>query len=369
MFNALLVALAVTIPQPTPNRIVDQAGLMTNDEVIELNSLFQKVDSAQHVKLGLLTVTTLDDDAKATAVRTLNYWQMTPDAVLLLVSTNPKKMFLMPGSNLASTFNERTSQEILRTQVAPLFRQGRTGQGILNCFGIVGRTLALPVAAAPVHTASAPTTATPSYDTKPAESGGLGFGGVLLILMLIALALYVGVVVYRRSQANRGRRYSDATYDPSPSQRVASYSTYTPSTTQSVATSPAPVTVVNNTTNGGFLEGVLVSEMLHNNQPAVQQNVFVQPSAPTPVASSRRAPVAVEEDTTPAPSSDGSGGGGFLESLSSIVSSSSDDSSSGGSSYDWGSSSSSSSDSYSSSDSGGGSDWGGSSDSGGGSDW
>src|ERR1700690_4308077 len=149
MINVLLAVLAFTIPPVNDTRIVDQAGLLSAGQSQDLSKLFTRVETEQGVKLGLLTTNALDDDPKAVSVRTLNFWQMSPDSVLIFVSTNPKKVFLQPGSNLSYQFTESVSVGIIRDNIVPALKSGRYGVGILNGFSAISAKLPGPAVATP----------------------------------------------------------------------------------------------------------------------------------------------------------------------------------------------------------------------------
>lgn len=91
MFAALAVILAVTIPPAPRDFIADQAGILNDKRDI---LVMQAGAQVKGVNLGILTVSELDDEPRAVAIRTLNYWNMTPDSVLLLISMNPRKVAL-----------------------------------------------------------------------------------------------------------------------------------------------------------------------------------------------------------------------------------------------------------------------------------
>lgn len=378
MLNAMLLAslLAVTIPPAPANRISDGAELLSGSQAQELETLFRDVEARQGVRLGLLTVSNLDDDPKAVSVRTLNYWNMSPDSVLLLISTNPRKVFLQPGSNLQYRFSETTSVGIIRDHIVPALKSGRYGAGILNGFHAISNTLPGPVAAPPPNTGARPeprpvTRMDPVLITAPvvAEPSFASQHPFLLFLLIsgtiLAFALLVRYVLRKRREEELDRQSEMASFRRTQQAlREEETGLVTEGRTRNAGSSAVTGTsgrgggtVVNTTVapsnDGGtsLLTGVLIGEAISRPREVVRERVVERP-APAP---------APEPVYTPPPSPPRHS------------SSSSRSSDGGGSSYDWGSSSSSSSDSGG----GGGSDWGSSGggfDSssgggGGGSDW
>ena len=377
MLNAMLLAslLAVTIPPAPQNRISDGAGLLSGSTQ-ELERLFSDVEARQGVKLGLLTVQDLDDDPKAVAVRTLNFWQMSPDSVLLLISLNPRKIYLQPGSNLQYRFDERTSMGIIRDQIVPALKAGRSRAGIMNGFHAISATLPGPAVAPPPNRPSRPEPVAPVVAaTAPSpiieEPGFISNHPFLTFLVFAALIFgviqLVRYVLRKNREAREAEEAAEAIFrrqqqilrEEQASEPRAARRTKT----KAADPAPAPTTtVINNTvpSNDGLVTGLVLGQALSRPQVVVEREVVREPTRTGASGGTGYSPPSVPAYVPPPPppspprrSSSSSDGGG-------------------GSSYDWGSSSSSSSDSGggggSSYDSGGGFDSS-SGGGGGGSDW
>lgn len=360
--------LAVTIPPAPQSRIYDEAGLLSGS-TRELEQLFSDVEARQGVRLGLLTLNNLDDDPKAVAVRTLNFWEMSPDSVLLLISLNPRKIYLQPGSNLQYRFDERTSMGIIRDQIVPALKAGRARAGIMNGFHAISGTLPGPAVAPPPNRPSRPEPVAVAA-TSPIidEPGFLSQHPFLSFLIFAALIFGVIQLVRYVLRKNREAREAEEAAEAA-FQRQQRFLREEPASAprkrQETAQAPAPApttTVINNTpSNDGLVTGLLIGNAL--SQPRVVEREVVREPTRTGASggSGYSPPAPVTPTYTPPPSppeprrsSSRSSDGG------------------GGSSFDWGSSSSSSSDSGggggSSYDSGGGFDSS-SGGGGGGSDW
>lgn len=329
MLNALLVTLAVTIPQPTANRIVDQAGLLTTDQTIELNNFFQDVQRTENVNFGLLTLTSLDDDPKVIAVRTLNFWQMSPDSVLLLVSTNPRKVFLQPGSNLSSKFTESVSQDLIRRTMVPSLRAGRTGEAVLSGF----RAIRTVVATVPQPSSPAPEHSPDRQFITPVRDNTDNTMIVFTLFLLGGLGLILAVWATSRflenRRARRGLRRGEATT------RSFGGIVEPATTTRRTTSAPVATTTVVNTGGGSgdFVSGMMVNEMLHRHEPAPAPAPRYSPPSYTPPPSPPRRSSSSSWGSSSDDSSSGYGGGGSSWGSSDSGGSSSDGGGGGGS--DW----------------------------------
>lgn len=339
--NALLVVLALTIPPVNDSRVVDQAGLLNDSQVQELAAVIHRIEVDQGVKAGFLTVTALDDDPKAVAVRTLNFWQLGPDSVLLLISTNPKKIFLQPGTNLQYRFNEATSVGLIRDAIAPAMKAGRYGTAVLNGFHAISNALPGPRAAPPPNTATRP-------EPKQVAVAGDGPSGLLIFVVASGAILLMFLLARKvrrdqeerlakvreeeedRARAQRSYAQSVKTQAPAPTQLEPAATRYVPSP----FTDKAPVNVVVNnpapSSNNDLLTGLLIGEQIaHANQPVrVEPTRYVPPPSPprpryTPAPPAPPSPPRYSSYSSD-DSSSGSGGGGY------DYGSSSSDSSSGG---------------------------------------
>lgn len=343
MFSAMLVAtlLSVTIPPDDGTHISDQAEMLTGAQMEAVSALFDEVRTEQGVKMGLITFKYLDDSPKSVSVRALNYWNMSPDSVMMLVSFNPRKVFIQPGSNLEYKFDEATSVELIRDNIVPSLRDGKYGAGILHGFRAIrakisgGAGVSIPE--------ERPVVSQEEHNTNPFMIFSL------VAISLIAIGLTIKYVLRRRrekeEQAATARAYvrRNKNDDYPPHEPP-----YSPSGYLGPAQGPTVVTNVNAGSNNGLVTGMLLNETLHHNHdtysPPVKQQVDVVKPTYTP-------PEPAPSHSSDSSSNNSSSGGGYDWSSSS--SSSSSDSSGGGGS-DWGSSSSGSD---SGSSGGGGSAW------------
>lgn len=385
----LAVALTVVIPPANDTGVVDQAGLLSQSEAQDLGSFFHDVQVNQGVHLGLLTLSNMDDDIQAVARRTVNFWQMSPDSVLMVVSLNPKQIRLEPGSNLRYQFSQNVSVNLIRDNVVPAMKAGRYGAGILNGFHAISRrlpgqyattvptpntrqrTVVTAPAPVPVHT-----------DTSAVADEPSGGHPVLWFFLIVGGVFVVALLIRRAMQRQRDLEYEETLaardYQTNFAINSARYRNSPVVPTGGGLPTSAPAggtTVINNNTGGGngsgFVTGMLVGEAL--SRPSYTPPVFDPRPAIQPDAQYVKAPsqpsggtVSFDDDTPSAPAGgtvdfDSSNGATASGGSASWGSSSDNDSGSSGGSSSWGSSSSDDDDSGSS-DGGGSFDFGGGSD-------
>lgn len=277
MLNVLALILAVAIP-PSSSRIVDQANLLTDAEEASLTKSFGEIRSDDGIHLGVLTLSNLDESPKSVAVRTLNDWDMTRRSILILVSTNPRKIWIQPGSDFANALNEHNASKIARSVIAPRLRDGDFFLGVLQ-----GMTASVELLMKSPATIPAPPRADEASGKPVLLWTFLILGGVVLFLGAIYLLV-------RRSERKK-REYDEDEYSygvtTAPLPAAASTGSI-PSTgsgyrARGVVT-PAPSTTIVNNGGGGsdLLTGVLIGNAIsghhHHSNPAPSYT----PPAPAP---------------------------------------------------------------------------------------
>lgn len=318
----LALVLSVVLPAAPANRIHDEAGLLTGDGLARVEHGLQSVRSRANVTLGVITLSNLDEDPQAVAIRAISQWNLGARSAVLLVSMNPKKIFIQPGQALAANFPRSVCENIAKNVIAPRLRSGDFTGGVIS--GLEAITTRAEIRSA-VHTPVTLAVNPETYDSK------LSTGQAVFIFLAVAAFLTFVLVVIRRAmreaKADRERE-ADARRELAASRRKTA--AYSPppgyATNRPAVSAPAPAqTVVVQNQNNDLLTGVLIGEAI--SRPYAAPAPRYSPPAPS--------------YSPPEPSGGGS---------------------------DWGSSSSSGGGSDFSSDFGGGSSFD-SGSSGGGSDW
>ncbi|HZV03035.1 MAG TPA: TPM domain-containing protein [Planctomycetota bacterium] len=131
--GALLAVLLATSPAFAQGRsfVEDRASILSPSELAAIESRVQSYAAREHVQLAVLTLADAGTtDPKAIAVATLNEWNAGQRSVLLLICMNPHEVFIQPGTQLASTFDEATASAICRDEVGRRLRAGMRGGAI-----------------------------------------------------------------------------------------------------------------------------------------------------------------------------------------------------------------------------------------------
>jgi uncharacterized membrane protein YgcG len=318
MFTAILFAALASSPV-----VVDQAHLLNDEQTLAVQKEFSEIQKDDHVTMGLFTLPT-STDIKSQAYQAINQFDLGPNSVVMLVSMQPRKIYIQPGTQLASRFSSSTVDSLVKSSMVPAMGSGRYGDGIIRGVKAVRSTLE--------------------------DSWHLGWW--LFGLLIVGL---LGYLFWRRTEVIVVRTrfinmHQTGSYSASGARPVSRYTR---------RESSGGTTVINNNTGDGFIEGMLIGDMLNNR--GSQSVPAVQPSAPSPSYQDGGSLGGGGASFDDAP--DTSGGGSDFGDTSGGGSSFSDDSGSGS---DVGDSSSGGSDFGGGSDSGGSFDGG---SSGGGSDF
>src|SRR5262249_19204804 len=144
-------AQTVLPARPADSWIVDSAGLLSTEEVGELRAVSERVARERGVRLVLLTIPSLGAEGpQPIAGRALYDWQAGRRSVLLLVSREPRKLYLQPGIELANSFDEPAASALCRDVIAPRLRSGPAGPALRAGFDAVeARLISAPPAPRP----------------------------------------------------------------------------------------------------------------------------------------------------------------------------------------------------------------------------
>jgi uncharacterized protein len=155
--------------------VADEAHLLSAEELSAIEGFARTVEEKRGVRLAVVTLATSGGrEPKAIAVDTLNEWRVGKESVLLLVVMDPRKLYLQPGTNYATRFDEATASGICRDTVAPAMREGRAGAAILAGLQAIDARLATP--------ADPPSSASSVVGFLPIAGAG-GFLGLFLLFV------------------------------------------------------------------------------------------------------------------------------------------------------------------------------------------
>ena len=204
-----LALLALTAPlsaQTFPNNngspVVDQAGILTPAQVVDLQSKAQALYQQSGRAFGVATVKSLEghpvDDY---AYRLGRYWKLgsakNNDGVLLLVAPNERKVSIATGYGAGGYMTDAMSGLIIRESILPHFKQNPPdyGGGIEAGADAIIKQMSLPPDEAQKNVAAA----TQSQQQRQRSGGNP--------LPAIFWFIFVGFVILSHFRRSYGRRY------------------------------------------------------------------------------------------------------------------------------------------------------------------
>jgi uncharacterized membrane protein YgcG len=132
MLYGPVAAAGPALPRPVGALVLDEAELLSREEAAELRERMRRTEDERGVRLAVVTLRNTDGESpKSIAVRALNQWQVGRRSVLLLVSMQPRELYIQPGTELASRFDDEWSSDTCRTVIAPRMRENRRGAALL----------------------------------------------------------------------------------------------------------------------------------------------------------------------------------------------------------------------------------------------
>lgn len=201
-FFALAVpATAQTFPALT-GRVVDQAHLLTPEQVLDLTSKSQALEAQSGRQFVIATVNSLEGyPIEDYAYRLGRTWKIgsakNNDGVLLLVAPNERKVWIATGYGAGSFLTDAMSGVIIREDILPHFKQNPPdyGGGIEAGADAIIKQMSLPADQAQKNVAQAE-----QAQQRRQHSGGNP-------LPIIFWAMIIGFVILSHFRRSYGRRY------------------------------------------------------------------------------------------------------------------------------------------------------------------
>lgn len=183
MLNVLLTILAVTLPPVPADRISDQGHFL--QDPTDIAAQIQSAETQSGVELAVVTFDQLDETPRNVAIRTIGSWNLSTRSVVLLVSRNPRKIYIQPGAAFDSSLDRSTSERIASTVIAPHLRAGEPQGGILAGLQAITSQVTAAAPPAPVETRTDRPPASDSSGWVPfalLAGAGLGLYGLWRII-------------------------------------------------------------------------------------------------------------------------------------------------------------------------------------------
>ena len=193
---------AQTFPANNGSPVVDQAGILTPAQVVDLRSKAEALYAQSGRAFAVATVKSLEnypiDDY---AYRLGRYWKLgsakNDDGVLLLVAPNERKVWIATGYGAGAYMTDAMSGLIIREAILPHFKQNPPdyGGGIEAGADAIIKQMSLPADQAQKNAANAQS----ANQQRQHASGGA--------LPLIFWLFVIGFVILSHFRRIGGRRY------------------------------------------------------------------------------------------------------------------------------------------------------------------
>ncbi len=184
---ALLPSRAFTLDVPAMRGPVnDLARIMSDDERASLESYLVAASEQTGVQVAILTVNSLEGEAiESYSMRVAEAWKLgqadKDNGALIVVAMEDRAIRIEVGYGIEESLTDAKCGLIIRSVIAPAFRKGEYGSGIIEAArNVVG------IATGNAEIVSE-NVRNPGSDS--ADSGGLGIGAVIFVIFVILMSL------------------------------------------------------------------------------------------------------------------------------------------------------------------------------------
>jgi uncharacterized protein len=185
-------AAAQKFPDNNGSPVVDQAGILTPAQVVDLQSKAQALYASSGRAFAVATVKSLEGhDIDEYAYQLLRYWKLgnakTDDGVLLVVAPNERKVAISTGYGAGTYMTDAMSGIIIRENILPHFKQKPPdyGGGIEAGADAIIKQMSLPPEQAQKNAATAGKV---QKERRQSSGGGLPVAFIMMIVAFIALS-------------------------------------------------------------------------------------------------------------------------------------------------------------------------------------
>ena len=193
----LLLALATPaaaqkFPENNGSPVVDQAGILTPAQVVDLTSKAQALYAQSGRAFAVATVKSLEGyPIEDYAYRLLRYWKLgstkNNDGVLLVVAPNERKVAITTGYGAGAYMTDAMSGIIIREAILPHFKENPPdyGGGVEAGADAIIKQMSLPPEEAQKNAAAADHV---QKARRQSSGGGVPIAFILMIVAFIALS-------------------------------------------------------------------------------------------------------------------------------------------------------------------------------------
>jgi len=172
------------LPQPK-GYVNDYAGVLTPQEASDLEATIRSVKEKTNAEIAVAVVPDLGGyaDVEEYAVALFSDWKIgekgKDNGVLVLVSMKERKVKIEVGYGLEGSITDGTAGEIIRDEMAPLFKSGKYGAGLIAGVRAISERIE-------------PSGAPPKEKKRRPRLGFFFSLAVFIILMLVQLVIRGG---------------------------------------------------------------------------------------------------------------------------------------------------------------------------------
>ena len=204
LWLAVLIAAAPAAAQTFPKltgRVVDQAGLLTPAQVVDITSKSEALEQASGRQFVVATVNSLEGRTiEDYGYRLGRAWgigqEQKDDGVILLVAPNERKVRIETGYGARVFLTDAVSSVIIREAIIPHFKAGDMGGGI-----VAGSDQIIQLMQLPPEEAAKRAQEIGATESRRSKEGGASF--VPVIFIVVIFFVIIGSIASRAG----GRRY------------------------------------------------------------------------------------------------------------------------------------------------------------------
>lgn len=134
-FIIAMSAFSLDVPPLGKEFCHDEAGVLTTEQVAEIEGFLKDLNEKSKVQLALLTVPSLEDEVlEDYSIKVATKWKLgdkqANSGALLLIAKNDRKMRIEAGYGLEGVLTDAVSFKIIRNKIAPAFKKDDYYSGI-----------------------------------------------------------------------------------------------------------------------------------------------------------------------------------------------------------------------------------------------
>ena len=178
----LKVALAIQVPYLS-GPVVDELGLLSGSEKQGVEQALSQLNRSGKVQMAILIAKDLQgEEIEPYAIAVADQWKLgqkgKDQGLIFIMAPNQRRMRLEVGRGLEGDIPDVIAKRILADDVAPFFKDGRYGDGLMMAVAQVGQKLGVELSDVPER------------PVVQRRRGGGGGRGILIVILLILYVIF-----------------------------------------------------------------------------------------------------------------------------------------------------------------------------------